>query len=249
MPSTTDAVSQSAHPSPDWFATTHWSVVVSAGAQSTPAASEAVEKLCRIYWRPVFHFVRRQGYSAHDAQDLTQSFFAKLLEKNFWARADRQKGRFRSFLLNALTQFMADQRDHARAAKRGGGIPLISLDEITLEEQIPLVHEFSPEQIFDRCWATTILDQARTRLRAECAASGKSQLFECLEIVGREDANSLTYSQLAARLDMTTGAVKTAVSRLRERYAELVQDEIAQTLADPSQLAEEIGYLRSILSA
>ena len=249
MPSTSAVIPQPAKPVQDWFATTHWSVVISAGAQASPGAPEAIEKLCRIYWRPVFHFARRQGYSPHDAQDITQSFFAKLLEKNFWARADRQKGRFRTFLLNALTQFMSDQRDHARAAKRGGGMPLISLDDITLEEKIPVVHELSPEQLFDKSWATTILDQARSSLRAECAAAGKTELFESLEIVGRTGANSLTYAQLAARLNMSTGAAKTAVSRLRDRYAQLVENEIAQTLADPSQLSDEIDYLRSILSA
>ena len=231
----------------DIFATTHWSVLTSAGQDDSPEALEAADRLCQIYWRPVFHFARRQGLSSHDAQDLTQAFFAKLLEKNLWARADREKGRFRTFLLNALTQFMSDQRDRAHAAKRGGGIPLLPLDELAFEAGIPVAQQLSCEEIFDRRWASTLLQQARAKLRAECIASGKLALFENLESVGTSGANSLTYAELAARMNTSIGALKTAISRLRDRYGQLIRQEIAQTVSQPSEVDEEITYLRSLL--
>src|SRR5262249_28469295 len=142
--------------------------------------SAALEKLCRTYWPPLYSYVRRQGYSPEDSQDLTQAFFAKLLAKNFWARADPQKGRFRSFLLTALRQFLTDQRDRARTAKRGGGVLPISFDEYAGQERFleGLGHNLTSQQHFDRQWASTVLEQARARLRQECIASGKSELYD-----------------------------------------------------------------------
>src|SRR5262245_32930923 len=154
-----------------WFATTHWSVVLSTGnEQEGTRAREALEKVCRAYWPPLYGYVRRQGYGVEDAQDLTQAFFAKLLEKNFWARADPQKGRFRTLLLTALRQFLADQRDRARTAKRGGGMALLSFDEQLGEEHFlqGLQHQLSGEQQFERQWASAVLEQARARLHQEC---------------------------------------------------------------------------------
>jgi len=238
---------QSAVASQQWFATTHWSVLRSAAEAESGGGMEAVERLCRSYWQPVFNYVRRKGYSVADAQDLTQGFFAKLLEKNFWARADREKGRFRAFLVTALAQYLADQRDHARAAKRGGGVALMSLDDAGAQESIPETSNLSCEQQFDRQWALAVVQQARSKLQQECAAAGKAALYESLDAVGGAREKSLTYVELAARLGMTVMAVKTAVSRMRERYAELVREEIAQTVATPAELQDEIAYLRSIL--
>src|SRR4051812_42820568 len=155
-------LADSATSNPQWFATTHWSVVLSAGELNSVKGSQALEKLCRAYWPPIYSYVRRMGYRTEDAQDLTQAFFAKLLEKNFWARANPEKGRFRSFLLVVLRQFLADERDRARTAKRGGGAPLISLDEGIVEgEFLKADQNLSGEQQFDGQWASTVLNQAR----------------------------------------------------------------------------------------
>jgi DNA-directed RNA polymerase specialized sigma24 family protein len=249
MPSTSATRVQCAAPSQQWFATTHWSVLRSAAETESRGGSEAVETLCRNYWQPVFNYVRRQGYTTADAQDITQGFFARLLEKKFWARADREKGRFRSFLLTALSQYLADQRDHARAAKRGGGVTLMSLDDAGAKETIAEASNLSCEQQFDRQWALAVVQQARCKLQQECAASGKAALYESLDALGGAREKSLTYVELAAQLGMTVSATKSAVSRLRERYAELVREEIGQTVATPAELRDEIAYLRSILQA
>jgi RNA polymerase sigma factor (sigma-70 family) len=234
-----------------WFATTHWSVVLSTGQSNSSQASEALEKLCRTYWPPLYSYVRRQGYGPEDAQDLTQAFFAKLLEKNFWARADPQKGRFRSFLLTALRQFLADERDRARAAKRGGGVSLISFDEQTGEEHFleGLDQKLSGEQQFDRQWASTVLEQARARLRQECMASGKSGLYDRVNLLGDEHDRSVAYAEVAQQLGMSVSAIKSAVSRLRARYGELVREEVAHTVSSPAEVKPEIEYLLSVVGA
>ncbi len=234
---------------PEWFATTHWSVVLSAGKKNLSQASEALEKLCRTYWPPLYSYVRRQGHGAEDAQDLTQAFFAKLLEKNFWARADRKKGQFRNFLLTALRQFLSDERDRARAAKRGGGVPLISIDEEAVEEKFleGLDQNLSGEQQFDRQWARAVLDQARARLRKECVDSGKSAFYERVNLLGDKEEGAATYSKIAEDVGMSVSALKSAVSRLRERYAELVREEVAQTVSSTAEVDAEIGYLLSVI--
>src|SRR5688572_9383199 len=211
-----------------WFTTTHWSVVGAAGGL-TDASKEALEKLCRTYWPPLYSYVRRWGYRPEDAQDMTQAFFARLLEKNFWARADRQKGRFRSFLLTALRQFLADERDRAKTIKRGGGVPLIPLDEQTGEDSFVqgLNRNLSGEQQFDRQWASTVLQQARDRLREECIGSGKATLYERVNLLGDEHDRSAAYADLAKELGMSVSAIKSTVSRWRERYGELVREEVA----------------------
>ena len=234
-----------------WFTTTHWSVVISAGQAGAFQASEALEKLCRTYWPPLYSFVRRHGYSPEDAQDLTQAFFAKLLEKNFWARADRQKGRFRSFLLTALRQFLADERDRARTAKRGGGATFISFDERTGEEHFlaGLDQKLSGEQQFDRQWASTVLEQARVKLRHECVASGRADLYERVNLLGGQDEKSVPYAAMAQELGMSVSAIKTAVSRLRARYGELVRKEVANTVSNPGELEDEIRYLLAVMAS
>ena len=235
----------------EWFTTTHWSVVISAGQADAFQASEALEKLCRTYWPPLYSFVRRHGYSPEDAQDLTQAFFAKLLEKNFWARADRQKGRFRSFLLTALRQFLADERDRARTAKRGGGATFISFDERTGEEHFlaGLDQKLSGEQQFDRQWASTVLEQARVKLRHECVASGRADLYERVNLLGGQDEKSVPYAVMAQELGMSVSAIKTAVSRLRARYGELVRKEVANTVSNPGELEDEIRYLLAVMAS
>src|SRR5438045_7264777 len=175
-----------AAPSPQagWFATTHWSVVLAAGQTTSPQAEAALEKLCRAYWYPLYAYVRRQGHSPHDAQDLTQGFFARLLEKNWVGVADREKGKFRSFLLSVLNHYLGDERDRANAAKRGGGKVLIPLDEQTAENllsQEPPSY-LSPENEYERRWAAALLQQAMTRLRQEFDAAGKGRIFGQLKL-------------------------------------------------------------------
>ena len=232
-----------------WFATTHWSAVLSAGNIQAARASQALEKLCRTYWPPLYSYVRHQGFGPEDAQDLTQAFFAKLLERNFWARADPQKGRFRSFLLTALRHFVADERDRARTAKRGGGVSFISFDERTGEEHFleGLQQHLTSEQQFDRQWASTVLEQARAKLRQECVASGKSELYDCVNLLSDEPEKSGTYADIGRRLGMSVSAIKSAVCRLRARYGALVREEVAHTVLSPAEVDAEIEYLLSVI--
>jgi RNA polymerase sigma-70 factor (ECF subfamily) len=234
-----------------WFATTHWSVVLSAGQAGSSQVSESLEKLCRSYWPPLYSYIRRQGHGPEDAKDLAQAFFAKLLQKNFWARADPQKGRFRSFLLTALRHFMADERDRGRTAKRGGGLSFISLDEQASEERFRdgLSQNLSSEQQFDRQWAATVLEQARTKLRRECVASGKSALYNRVSLVGGQNESAVPYAVIAKELGMSVGTLKSAVSRLRARYGELVREEVAQTVSSPAEIEVEIRHLLSVIGA
>ena len=236
---------------PQWFATTHWSVVLSAGQTNSSHASEALEKLCRAYWPPLYSYIRRQGHGPEEAQDLTQAFFAKLLQKNFWGRADPQKGRFRSFLLTALRHFLADERDRGRTAKRGGGLSFISLDEKAIEERYleGLGQNLSGEQQFDRQWASTVLEQARTRLRQECIASGKSGLYDRVSLVGGQNECAVPHAVIAQELGMSVSAVKSAVSRLRARYGELVREEVAHTVSSAAEVDAEVRHLLSVIGA
>jgi len=233
-----------------WFATTHWSVVVAASDQNSPKKVDALEKLCRAYWYPLYAFIRREGYHPQDAQDLTQGFFTRLLEKNYLAHMDRQKGRFRSFLLAALKHFLSDEQDKARAQKRGGGQALISLDEQTAEGRYRLepADVMSAEKLFERRWALTLLEQARTRLRNEYVAAGKAEFYDQLSIMEAEEKKG-TYAESAACLGTTESAIKSAVPRLRRRYAELVREEIAHTVNSPSEIDEEIRYLIAVISS
>jgi len=233
-----------------WFATTHWSVVVAASDQDSPQKVDALEKLCRAYWYPLYAFIRREGYHPQDAQDLTQGFFTRLLEKNYLAQTDRQKGRFRSFLLAALKHFLSDEQDKARAQKRGGGQALISLDEQTAEGRYCLepADVMSAEKLFERRWALTLLEQARTRLREEYVAGGKAEFYDQLRIMEAEEKKG-TYAESAARLGTTESAIKSAVPRLRRRYAELVREEIAHTVNSPGEIDEEIRYLIAVISS
>jgi len=224
-------------------------VVLSAGASNSPEANQSLELLCRTYWYPLYAYVRRKGYDAHIAQDLTQDFFARLLARNYLSVADRNKGKFRSFLLGCLEHFLAREWTRAHAQKRGGGQPLFSLDETDAENRYlrEPAHELTAEKIFDRRWATTVLDQAMDRLREECLASQKGDLFEKSQNYLSGEKGAASYADLAASLGMSEGAIKVAVHRLRQRYGELVRAEIAQTVASPGEVDEELHYLFAVL--
>ncbi len=231
------------------FVTTHWSVVLAAGDTKSPQASEALEKLCRAYWYPLYAYVRRKGHDADDARDLTQEFFARLLARNYLSVADRNKGRFRSFLLGSLEHFLAREWTKAHAQKRGGGQAFLSLDELDAENRYLLepALELTPEKMFDRRWATTLLAQAMSRLRDECVAQHKSELFANVEGLLSGEKGEASYADLAAALKMSEGALKVTVHRLRQRYGELVRLELAQTVATPEAVDEELRYLFAVL--
>ena len=231
------------------FTTTHWSVVVMAQEPDSPQAAEALERLCRTYWYPLYAYVRRQGHTPEDAQDLTQEFFARLLEKNYLAQVAREKGKFRSFLLAALRHFLSDQQDRAKAVKRGGAADCVSLDAQSAEERYRLepVNGMDAGKLYERRWAMTLLEQALTRLRDESVAAGRPELFERLrDFVAGESEDSC--GAVAAQLGLTESAVRAALHRLRRRYRELVREAVAQTVADPAEIDAELRYLIAVLS-
>jgi RNA polymerase sigma factor (sigma-70 family) len=224
------------------FATTHWSMVAAAGGKS-PQARQALAALCETYWYPVYAYFRRQAVRADQAEDMTQDFFTRLLEKDDLAKVDRNKGRFRSFLLAACSHFLANERDRQRTLKRGGKHKVLSLDFRHGEDRLALepVDDTTPEKLFERRWAMALLDQVLKRLRGEYAAAGKARLFDVLKPLITSGKSG--HEELARRLDTTTGAVKTAGHRLRRRYRELLSEEIARTVADPRQVEDEIREL------
>lgn len=232
------------------FVTTHWSVVLTAGRNDTTRAHDALAKLCQTYWYPLYAYVRRRGQSPEDAQDLTQEFFARLLERNWVANADQTKGRFRSFLLSAMNHFLADEWDKARAQKRGGGVPSVPLQFDTAETRygVEPVESATPERIFERRWALTLLEEVLNRLRAEYEQEGKDNLFAMLHpcLVGERTAQP--YAELAAKMGVNEGTVKSAVHRLRQRYRQLLRDEIASTVAGSEEVDEELRHLFAVLA-
>jgi RNA polymerase sigma-70 factor (ECF subfamily) len=235
--------------SSDSFERTHWSVVMSAGNQQSPLAQAALAKLCQTYWYPLYVFVRRQGRSAEDAQDLVQGFFAKAIEKNFVAAAEPEKGRFRSFLLLALKRYMANEWDHDHREKRGGGKDIVSLDEqdTELRYKAEPADEISPGKAFERQWALTLLQQVLDRLSAEFSSAGKARLFEELKVfLSGEKGGS--YAEIGVRLGITEATIKVTVHRLRLRYRELLRLEIANTVSSPEAIEDEIQDLCAALS-
>jgi len=233
------------------FATTHWSIVLAASGAVSPDADAALAELCRTYWYPLYAFVRRKGQSPQDAQDLTQSFFARLLEKNYVAQADRERGRFRTYLLAALTHFLADEWDKARRLKRGGDREIISFDAASAEERYRLepIDQLDASKLYERRWVTTLFDKVLARLEQEFRDSGKGDLFDGLKSSLLAEDSGSSYIQLGARLNLTESAVKQAVHRMRRRYRELFREEIAQTVSAPREVEDELKHLFAVLSA
>jgi RNA polymerase sigma-70 factor (ECF subfamily) len=229
---------------PAGFATTSWSVVVAARDGDAAQAREALATLCETYWYPLYAFIRRQGNSAQEAEDLTQEFFSRLLEKDFLEGVDRSRGKFRSFLLAACGHFLSNERDRARAWKRGGRCRIVSLDFAQAETQYALeaADRLSPDKLFARRWALTLLRNVLSRLRADYAARGKAALFDRLR-VSLLGEDSEPAASLAAALGMTAGAVRVAVHRLRQQFRELLREEIARTVDRPEEIEEEMRDL------
>ena len=234
--------------SPQWFRTTHWSLITLAGEVDSPQATAALEKLCQTYWLPLYSYIRRQGYGPHDSQDLAQGFFARLLRMNSLASVGPEKGKFRTFLLAGLNHFLSDERDHARAEKRGGSKNLISLDaaeERYLEVPAP---DLTPEKLYDRHWALTVMEQALSRLRKEYATAGNAALFQQLSGFLSREAGHGEYDSNAQKLGMSPGATAVAVHRLRQRYRECVRFELSQTVSCREDLELEMKYLFETLT-
>jgi RNA polymerase sigma-70 factor (ECF subfamily) len=229
------------------FPTTELNLVRTAGAGFSQESQEALAALCRVYWYPLYGFVRRQGYAPEEAQDLTQGFFAQLLEKHYLRQYQRERGRFRSFLLTSLKHFLANERDRAATQKRGGGVSTFSLEDLirTGERRYSLEprSNLTPEKIFEQQWAHAILDQVLARLGKESAQFDRFKGF----LVG--DEARIPYRRLAADFGTTEGAVKVSVHRLRLRFREILRAEISQTVSDPADVQEEIRYLMSIVAA
>jgi len=232
------------------FNTTHWSVVLAAGDKSSPHTEAALARLCRTYWFPIYAFVRKRGNSPEQAQDLTQGFFASLLEKHHLAKAARERGRFRCFLMTSVENFLHNENARVRAQKRGGGRNLISLDEQDAEKRYLCAPatETDPAKIFEQRWAATLLNTVLTRLQEEFEATGRDELFQALQAHLWGDSDSVPFPQLAAQFGMTLANVKVTAHRLRRRYRELLREEIAHTVALPSQIDDEIRHLMKVVS-
>jgi RNA polymerase sigma-70 factor (ECF subfamily) len=236
------------------FASTRWTIVRLAADSQTASqhALSAPSELCRIYWRPVYVFLRRQGIPQHDAQDLTQGFFADLIENRAYTRADPMKGRFRSFLLGTLKHFLAHARDRDRAQKRGGGIVPVELNEIAISEAETCASRcshWSADGVFEREWAASLARQALDRLAQECELGGKGALFEALKsrlIAG--EAAAIPYEELANRLGRTAAHLRVDVARLRARYRAILREEVSSTVVDPRDVDEELRYLRQAMT-
>ena len=232
------------------FLTTRWSVVLSAGNKHSPHADSALDSLCRAYWYPLYAFARRRGHAAADAQDLTQEFFAQLVEHNWIAKADQSRGRFRSFLLTAFKRFLLNQWDKAHCQKRGGQVRIVPLQLDAAESRYIAepIDTCTPEQVFEKQWALALLDQVLQQLRAEYEQDGHAELFEVLKpcLVGNRQVQP--YAELASQLAMSEGAVKVAVCRLRSRYRKRLQEEIAHTVACPPDIESELRHLFRVLA-
>jgi RNA polymerase sigma-70 factor (ECF subfamily) len=232
------------------FATTHWSVVLSAGQQGSPQAAEALERLCATYWYPLYAYVRRRGASPHDAEDLVQGFFAHVIQKEVLCGLQPGPARFRSFLLTCLNRFLSDRRDHAGRLKRGGGQKVVSLDAELAEGRYQLepADLLDPEKIFERRWALTVLETVLARLRAELEAEGKGALFTHLQALVVGEAGATRQADVAARLGLSEGAVAVTVHRLRRSYRRLLREEIAQTVQGADEVDDELQHLLAALS-
>ncbi len=232
------------------FATTHWSVVLAAGDSASPESREALEQLCRGYWYPLYSYVRRHGFGPEDAQDITQEFFAIFLEKGYLERADPGRGRFRTFLLSSMQNFLHNVRDRSSRRKRGGEYQFVSWDTAAFEERYrtELVESLTPEKVFEKQWAAALLQQAIDRLRADFQLTGKLELFEALKGHLWAEDDAVPYARLAETLGMTPVALKLTVHRLRQRFRERLLEVIRHTVSSPEEVEEEIQYLLRVFS-
>jgi RNA polymerase sigma-70 factor (ECF subfamily) len=232
------------------FTTTHWSVVLTAQGES-PAAHEALEELCRVYWRPIFAFVRRQGIRREEAEDLTQGFFALLLERRDLNTVREEKGRLRSYLLTSLKHFLTDELRHTMALKRGKGQGLIPLDELREHERIDIERSdrLTADQIYERRWALTVLEQVLARLREEYRSAGNMRFFEQMKKMLMDEPDRPSQAEIATEFEMTENAVKQAFYRFRQRYQILLREEISHTVAMPSDVEDELRHLIAVVRA
>ena len=246
---TTNHSSDSGPPSPREFVTTHWSAILLAGGTASEQADTALDQLCRDYWYPLYAYVRRQGHAAHDAQDLTQGFFARFLERKHLRLADPERGRFRTFLLCSLKHFLINEWEKSRAEKRGGAHSMVSWDEQTAEGRylVEPVDGLTPESIYEKRWAVTLLEKVLGRLRDKYTAEQKAPLFDVLKPYVWGDTITVGYDVLAARLGISVGALRVAMHRLRESYRELLRDEVSRTVASPADVDEELRHLVAAL--
>jgi RNA polymerase sigma factor (sigma-70 family) len=240
---------------PREFVTTHWSLIVSAANRSEEQkARDALAELCRTYWRPVFSFVCRRGYSTEDAQDLTQDFFVTILEHNWLQHADRKRGRFRSLLLRSLQNFLVNAAEKTHARKRGGDVKFVSWDDWAAEAPLQLSSSLQtpdslpPERVFDLSWATTVVEHALQRLREECESKGKLWLFQALSHQLIEERDEVSYADLSANLGVTETVVKKQLHQMRQRYRSLLRAEVSRTVENPADVDDEIRYLCAALA-
>jgi RNA polymerase sigma-70 factor (ECF subfamily) len=233
------------------FATTHWSNIFNAGQVGTPEQDIALERLCRTYWYPVYSFIRRRGFDAHEAQDLTQGFFARFLEKNYVAEADAAKGRFRTFLLSCVQSYLANEWDRKNAQKRGGGVQIISIDAEFADERYrhEPVTELTPERIFEKQWLEALLESVLRRLNEEFIAAEKAEQFEKLKVYLIDEKGAAPFAEMALKFGMSEPALKGVVRRMRQRYRDLFREEIAQTVSNPREVDAEIQHLAGLLGA
>jgi len=230
------------------FTTTQWSVVLAAQGES-PVAQEALEKLCRTYWRPIYSFVRRQGLPRAEAEDITQGFFAQLLERRSFNAVRKEKGRLRSFLLASVKYFLADEQRRAMAIKRGKGQRIIPLEELPADEPIELADPVTSEMVYERRWALTVLEQVLRRLKEEYRGAGNPALFDSLKQLLPDEPGAPSQAQVAELLGMTENAVRQAFYRFRQRYQSLLREEIAHTVATPGDIEDELRHLIAVLEA
>ncbi len=241
---------------PREFVTTRWSLILSASnpGSEQQKAHDALAELCRTYWRPIFSFVRRRGYSIEDAQDLTQDFFATILKDNWLQHADRNRGRFRSLLLRSLQNFLINSAERTHARKRGGDVEFISWHDWMAESpsqfSVPIqgTDSLPPERIFDLNWAVTVVEHALQRLREECESKGKLWLFQALSRHLTDERDEMSYANLTTELGMAESTVKKQLHKMRQRYRNLLRDEVSQTVEDPTEVDDEIRYLCASLA-
>lgn len=233
------------------FATTRWTLVLTAGEGASDEGHEALEQLCRAYWFPLYAYIRRRGHDAHSAQDLTQGFFARLLERKDLARIHREGGRFRSFLLTALNHYLVNEHERATAQKRGGGRTILSLDDDTAEDryQHEPSHSETPDRLFERQWALTLMEEALRRLAAEQHGTGRGSTYDLLRPFLSREADPGEYATLATRLNVAPGTLAVQVHRLRERYRQLVRAAVADTVESPLEVDAELLHLGASLGS